>query len=79
MVEILLGLIRAPRDGDWVLHLASIREKSPWCFAYDRTNYDHYLPYYYAQMTQLPTDHPRVHKRIHARRIFCPTRLKKPF
>ena len=62
MVEILLGLIRASREGDWVLHLASFREMIPWCFAYDRTNYARYLPYYYAQMTQLPTDHPRVHE-----------------
>ena len=60
MVEILLGLIRASREGDWMLHLASVRAMIPWCFAYDRLNYARYLPYYYAQMSQLPTTHPDV-------------------
>ena len=61
MVEILLGLIRASREGDWMLHLASVRAMIPWCFAYDRLNYARYLPYYYAHMYQLPTTHPDVH------------------
>ena len=33
MVEILLGFIRASREGDWMLHLASVRAMIPWCFA----------------------------------------------
>eukprot|EP00745_Piridium_sociabile_P027749 TRINITY_DN44663_c0_g1_i3.p1 TRINITY_DN44663_c0_g1~~TRINITY_DN44663_c0_g1_i3.p1 ORF type:complete len:1606 (-),score=395.32 TRINITY_DN44663_c0_g1_i3:590-5317(-) len=61
MVEILLGLIRASREGDWHLHLASIRAMIPWCFAYDRLNYARYLPYYYAQMSKLPITHPDVY------------------
>ena len=61
MVEILLGLIRASREGDWMLHLACIRAMIPWCFAYDRINYARYLPYYYAQMSRLPEEHPDVH------------------
>ena len=60
MVDILLGLIRASREGDWMLHLASVRAMIPWCFAYDRLNYARYLPYY-AHMSQLPTTHPDVH------------------
>ncbi len=64
MVEILLGLIRASREGDWILHLASIRAMIPWCFAYDRLNYARYLPYYYAKMTQLPTEHPDVYAKF---------------
>ncbi|KAG1650017.1 hypothetical protein GQR58_028409 [Nymphon striatum] len=39
MIEILLGLIRADREGDWYLHLASIKSMIPWCFAMDKTNY----------------------------------------
>ena len=61
MVEILLGLLRASREGNWLLHLASIRKIIPWCFAYDRQNYARYLPYYYAQMSRLAIDHPDVH------------------
>lgn len=61
MVEILLGLIRASREGDWMLDLASIRAMIPWCFAYDRMNYARYLPYYYAQMSQLSITHPDLY------------------
>lgn len=62
MVEILLGLLRAAREGDWMLHLASIHAMIPWCFAYDKLNYARFLPYYYATMTRLPIDHPDVHQ-----------------
>ena len=33
----------------------------PWCFAYDSHIYARYIPCYYAQMTQLPVEHPDVH------------------
>lgn len=33
----------------------------PWCFAYDRMNYAHYISYYYVQMSQLPITHPDVY------------------
>lgn len=62
ITEIMLGLIRATREGNWMLHLACIREIIPWCFAYDKLNYAHFLPYYYAMMKQLPVDHPDVHE-----------------
>ena len=61
MAEILLGLIRADREGDWYLHLASIRNMLPWCFALDKTNYARYLPLYYAQMTRLAETCPDLH------------------
>lgn len=64
MVEILLGLIRASREGDWMLHLYSIRAMLPWCFAYDKINYSRYLSVYYAEMTRLPDDHPDVHSQM---------------
>eukprot|EP00058_Branchiostoma_floridae_P000977 XP_002586465.1 hypothetical protein BRAFLDRAFT_106667 [Branchiostoma floridae] len=61
LVEILLGLLRATREGDWLLHQVSIRQLIPWCFAYDRVNYARYLSYYYAQMSQLQSQHPDVY------------------
>ena len=64
MVEVMLGVIRASREGDWKLHLESIREMIPWCFAYDKLNYARYLPYYYAQMSRLAIDHQDVHKQF---------------
>lgn len=46
VVDIFQGHLRASREGDWKLHLASIRAMIPWCFAYDRLNYARYLPVY---------------------------------
>ena len=53
LVEILLALIRASREGNWVLHLHGIRSMIPWCFAYDKQNYARYLSIYHAKMTKL--------------------------
>ncbi|KAL8624130.1 hypothetical protein ACOMHN_036133 [Nucella lapillus] len=60
--DILLGLLRASRDGDWDMHLHAIRLMIPWCFAYDRLNYARYLPAYYAQMTNLAASQPEIYK-----------------
>ena len=43
MVEILLGLLRASREGDWKLHFSCVRNMVPWCFAYDNINYAMYF------------------------------------
>ena len=63
MVEIVLGLVRASREGDLEHHLMSIRAMIPWCFAYDRLNYARYLPYYFATMCCLSMDYPDVYGR----------------
>ena len=63
MVEgIVLGLLRASREGDWDLHLHSIRMMIPWCFAYDKVNYSRYWTPYFAQMTNLGDKNPEVQK-----------------
>lgn len=59
MVEVLLGLVRASREGNWQLHLLMIKEMIPWSFAYDRHNYARYLPVYYRDMARLEIDHPQ--------------------
>ena len=64
MAEITLGLLHAAREGDWLLHLASIRAMIPWCFAYDKLNYARFLSYYYATMSRLTIDHPEVHQQF---------------
>ena len=51
IVKIMLGLLRASRESDWMLHLASIRDMIPWCFACDKLNYARFLSYYYATMS----------------------------
>ena len=58
LVEILLGV--SSREGNWFLHLWSIKAMIPWYFAYDHLNYARYLPVYYEQMTNLQTSHPDV-------------------
>ncbi|KAL8619632.1 hypothetical protein ACOMHN_019687 [Nucella lapillus] len=60
--DILLGLLRASREGEWDLHLHAIRLMIPWCFAYDKLNYARYLPAYYAQMTNLAASQPEIYK-----------------
>ncbi|KAL8567726.1 hypothetical protein ACOMHN_009034 [Nucella lapillus] len=63
MVEdVLLGLLRASREGNWDLHLHAIRSMIPWCFSYDKLNYARFLPVYYAEMTNLATDHPEIYE-----------------
>eukprot|EP00057_Strongylocentrotus_purpuratus_P021683 XP_011676157.1 PREDICTED: uncharacterized protein LOC105444073 [Strongylocentrotus purpuratus] len=62
MVEVILLFLRATRQGDWQLHLSSIRSFLPWFFAYDRTNYARYLPAYWHEMSHLPNSHPLIYK-----------------
>ena len=60
IVEILLGLLRATREGNWELHLSCIRQMIPWCFAYDNLNYARYLSAYVSEMSHLEDDHPNI-------------------
>ena len=60
MVEVVLDLIRASREGLWKLHLSAVHSMIPWCFAYNRMNYARYLPVYLSEMSRLHEDHPEV-------------------
>ena len=64
MVDVVLGLIRASREGNWLLHLAMIRAMLPWTFAYDKQNYARYMSAYYTQMTRLEMDHPESYDHL---------------
>ncbi|XP_038062969.1 uncharacterized protein LOC119733637 [Patiria miniata] len=61
MVQVLLMLIRASREGDWQLHLSSLRSMLPWFFAYDRVNFSRYGAAYWLEMCSLETTHPDLH------------------
>lgn len=61
MVELLLLFLRGTREGNWELHLSSVREMLPWFFAYGRINYSRYLPVYYLEMICLEETHPDIH------------------
>lgn len=58
--KVLLGLIRASREGDWLLHMSSVSQMIPWCFAYDKVNYSRYLSVYYGTMSNLETSDPDI-------------------
>ncbi|XP_035674790.1 uncharacterized protein LOC118414705 [Branchiostoma floridae] len=60
IVEIMLNLVRASREGDWELHLSAIAQMIPWCFAYDKVNYARYLPAYLFDMSHLNETHPEA-------------------
>jgi hypothetical protein len=62
MVETLLDFIRANRDGDWLLHLHSFASMLPWMTIYDHTNYARWGTIYLAEMMNLKTSHPEIHK-----------------
>ena len=61
MVELLLAMIRAERDGNWDLHLESFAAMLPWLTIYDHTNYARWGPVYLADMENLETKAPEVH------------------
>ena len=60
LVDILLAMKRASREGDWDLHLSSIRNLITWCFAYDNINYARFLSSYLSEMSHLEDEHPDV-------------------
>lgn len=64
LVDVLLALIHASREGNWHLQLHAIREMIPWCFAHDKVNYARYLPAYYAQMISLEKEHPDIYEQF---------------
>ena len=60
MVKTLLDIIRASREGNFLLHLQAVEAIIPWCFSYDRTNYSRYLPWYIKSMRELESENPKV-------------------
>jgi hypothetical protein len=66
LVEIMLRMNRASREGNWQMHLAAIHDMIPWCFSYDKINYARYLSAYYSEMCHLPTEHPEVQSYLEA-------------
>ena len=70
MVEVPLGLIRATREGNWSVHLSSLRGIVPWCFAYDNVNYARYLSAYLSEKPHLPEEHPDAFEYVSSGALF---------
>ena len=62
LTSLILDFIRASREKDWTLHLISISNLIPLCFAYNMSNSAKYLPWYLLQMINLPTTNPDIHE-----------------
>jgi len=60
--DVLLGLILASWEGNWLLRLCVVHHMIPRCFAYEKFNYARYLLVYYAQMANVPVQHPGLHQ-----------------
>jgi len=56
-VQLLLKFTHVACEGDWCLHLKCLDEMLPWFFAYDKTNYARYLPFYIQEMKCLVSTH----------------------
>ena len=57
---ILLRLIRADRQGDFLLHLDAVMETVPFFHVAGKVNYARYSPVYVAEMRQLEADQPTM-------------------
>ena len=55
MMELLIAMIRAERDGNWALHLETFAAMLPLLTIYDHTNYARWGPVYLADMKNLET------------------------
>ena len=77
--NVVLGLLRASREGNWDLYLSAIRTLIPWCFAYDKVNYTRYLSPYLAEMTNLPEKNPEVYAAFKAGQFSVQLSSNNPF
>ncbi|KAJ8049798.1 hypothetical protein HOLleu_02703 [Holothuria leucospilota] len=62
MILLLLQFLRAEPLGDWLLHLSVTAAITPHFFAFDRPTYSKWLPFYLADMNNLPQSHPIAHQ-----------------
>jgi hypothetical protein len=53
-VLLMMYFVRAAREGDWLLHLATFKEMMPYYFAAGHVNYARYGLYYLRSMEKLP-------------------------
>ena len=60
-VKCILMFLRATREGNWKLHLESLKALSKYFFAHDRLNYARMVPLYLAQMELLESSDPDIH------------------
>ena len=60
IVENFLLFIRASREGNWKLHLASVDSFVKYFFAHDLHNHARYIPIHLAEMCSLEESDPEI-------------------
>ena len=61
MVFEMLIFLKAVRDGNWHLHLASLDSFCKYFFAFDKLNYARLIPLYVADMQQVRLIDPGIY------------------
>ena len=79
IVEIMLNLVRASREGHWELHISTAKQMIPWCFAYDNLNYARYLSAYLSEMSHLKETHPETYEYVKSGGFSTKIGDKNPF
>ena len=59
-VFLIMQFIRAERGGEWLLHLATVREVIPHFFSADHHHYARYVILYLLEMETLPPEGPKT-------------------
>ena len=77
-VACILMFLRATREGNWKLHLESLKSLCKYFFAHDRLNYARMVLLYLAQMEQLETSDPGLYEEF-MRANFCVNKNDIPF
>ena len=58
LIWLILTFIRATKENNYNLHLATLYKLCPMFFAYNHQNYSRYIPAYLVIMINLPDTHP---------------------
>ena len=62
VMPVLINLTRSFREGNWLLHLQTIRKALPLFLNCNRTNYCRRTPIYFEDCLKLETKHPVLHQ-----------------
>ena len=62
MIAVVKSLVKADRDGDFLLHVQAVGESLPIFASLDGLNYFHCAMFYYQTLKALPTTYPYLYK-----------------
>ena len=77
-VACILMFLRATREGDWKLHLESLKALTKYFFAHDCLDYARLVPLYLAQMEKIEDDDPDIYNEF-MQGNFCVNKNEIPF